>query len=188
MGEGLKIIIGPMFSGKSSELIRKVNRLRAIGKTVLVFNSEKDTRSQNTTKTHDDYTLEAIKSSVVYSSTDPEYKNWEHREKMMHAEVIAIDEAQFFPNLYSTVKNLIEIDKKYVIVCGLDGDFEQKSFGEILKLIPISDKVIKLNAMCTECKNGTPAPFTKRITKSKDKILIGGSQDYISVCRYHLRM
>ena len=70
-----------------------------------------------------------------------------------------------------------------VYVCGLDGDYQQSKFGEILDLIPCSENVVRLSALCKIC--GKKACFTKRISSSDDQVLIGGQEDYIPVCRYH---
>jgi thymidine kinase len=97
------------------------------------------------------------------------------------ADVILINEGQFFPDLYSVVKDMVE-NKKHVYVCGLDGDFERKKFGQILDLIPIADKIEKLSSLCSLCKNGTRGIFSMRLTKEKTQTLIG-SDNYIPVCR-----
>jgi thymidine kinase len=96
-----------------------------------------------------------------------------------------IDEGQFFPDLYTIVKKLVDIHRKHVVVSGLDGDSNRNMFGDIIKLIPISDSVDKLSAYCNKCNNGTIAPFTKKINGSDNLIEIGGSDKYIPVCRGH---
>ena len=77
--------------------------------------------------------------------------------------------------------NLLKNGKK-IYVCGLDGDFERKKFGQILDLIPLCDKVSKLTSLCSICKNGTPGIFSKRITTEKKQTVVG-SDNYIPVCR-----
>ena len=71
---------------------------------------------------------------------------------------------------------------KKVYVCGLDGDFERKKFGQILNLIPLCDKVTKLTSLCSVCKNGAPGIFSKRITLETEQTVVG-SDNYIPVCR-----
>jgi thymidine kinase len=71
---------------------------------------------------------------------------------------------------------------KKIYICGLDGDFERKKFGQILELIPFCDKVTKLTSLCSICKNGTPAIFSLRITNEKEQTVIG-SENYLPVCR-----
>ena len=97
--------------------------------------------------------------------------------------MVFIEEAQFFNNLYEFVNKHL-INKSFVIA-GLDGDFKRNPFGDILKLIPLADKVKKLNALCKFCKDGTEAPFTKRLIVSDEIKLVGGSDSYASVCRKH---
>ena len=101
--------------------------------------------------------------------------------KIVACEVILINEGQFFPDLEEFVKILLTNDKK-VYVCGLDGDFERKKFGQILNLIPLCDKVTKLTSICSLCKNGNPGIFSKRISDEKEQTLVG-SDNYIPVCR-----
>ena len=98
----------------------------------------------------------------------------------MESEVIFIEEAQFFENLFTFVKDGLENQKSFY-VAGLDGDFKREPFGDILKLIPLAEKVYKLNALCFFCKDGTEAPFTKRLSTSQDQQLVGGADSYASV-------
>ena len=93
------------------------------------------------------------------------------------------EEAQFFKDLYEFVKELVDEYNKNVIVVGLDGDSDRKNFGDIHKLLPICDDIVKLKAYCSICRNGVRAIFSKRISDSKEKILVGSERDYIAVCR-----
>ena len=77
----------------------------------------------------------------------------------------------------------MELRRKHVIVVGLDGDSNRVNFGEIHKLIPLCDDIIKLKAYCSICKDGTLGLFSKRISESKEKVLVGSEEDYIAVCR-----
>jgi thymidine kinase len=92
-----------------------------------------------------------------------------------------INEGQFFDDLFEVVNDMINHGKQ-VYVCGLDGDFERKKFGQILDLIPLCDKVSKLTTLCAICKNGTLGIFTTRLTSEKEQTIIG-SDSYIPVCR-----
>ena len=96
---------------------------------------------------------------------------------------IIIEEAQFFKDLFLFVIDQVELRGKNVIVVGLDGDSDRENFGEIHKLIPLCDDIVKLKAYCSICKDGTLGIFSKRLSQKKDKILIGSSRDYIAVCR-----
>jgi len=174
----LELIIGCMFSGKSSELICRLKRHKAIGNQVLVINSTKDTRnSSNVLQTHDGVTFECVKTADLLTlKTHPKFQT---------ADIIGIDESQFFSHLEEFVRESLDLNKK-VLVAGLDGDFQQKTFGEILSLVPLAEKVDKLHALCMDCRDGTLASFTKRTVQSDDQELVGAGDLYKAVCRKHL--
>jgi thymidine kinase len=98
------------------------------------------------------------------------------------ADVIIINEGQFFDDIYETTIKLVEKYKKCVYVCGLDSDFKRNKFGRLLDLIPFCDNIFKLQSLCMNCKDGTKALFSKRITNNESQIVIG-SDNYIPVCR-----
>ncbi len=100
-------------------------------------------------------------------------------------DVIAVDEAQFFSGLKSFVKKVL-MDNKTILLAGLDGDYKQEKFGEIIDCIPLADKVFKITAMCMECMDGTHGPFTKRIVQNDKLELVGDHDIYKAVCRKHL--
>ena len=167
----LEIIIGGMFSGKSTELIRRINRHTVIGKSILVLSSTIDTRSsEDVIKTHDSKYYYCLKVSNLFKIP---YRTYD---------VIVLDEAQFFIGLRDFVEEVLKFGK-HVILAGLDGDYKQEKFGEILDVIPLADEVTKLYALCMECKNGTRAPFTKRCSSSSQQELVGGNDIYKAVCR-----
>jgi len=173
----MEIIIGPMFSGKSTELLRRASRYEAIGKNVLYINYYLDQRYGTTNKitTHNNTSKKALMVQKLNNLLDlDEYKS---------CDIIAINEAQFFTDLYDFCITSLYKHKKYIIMAGLDGDYNKNPFGDILKLIPHCDKLIKLNALCKIC--GNDAKFTKRITKNDSQIVIGGEESYIPVCRQH---
>ena len=173
----LELIIGNMFSGKSTELIRRFNREKSINKKIIVINYIDDNRySNDSISTHDSRMVKCIKLKKL---CDLDYHT------IINNDSFFIDEGQFFSDLYNMVSHLVDFYKKHVVVSGLDGDFKRKPFGQILELIPICDTVDKLRAYCIYCKNGEYAPFTKRIFNSKDIIDIGGSDKYVPVCRLH---
>jgi len=101
--------------------------------------------------------------------------------KIATSSVILINEGQFFPDLYDFVNKLLKEDKK-IYVCGLDGDFERKKFGNILDLIPLCDEVRKLKSLCSLCKDGTPGIFSMRLSSEVEQTVVG-SDNYIPVCR-----
>ena len=167
-----------MFSGKTSELIRRLKRHRVIGDSILVINSQKDSRNEGSVlQTHDKGTFDCLKTNTLMSVVDSE----EYRR----AVVVAVDETQFFEGLRPFVEQALG-DGKDVILAGLDGDFKQQVFGELLSVIPLANDVTKLNALCMECMDGTLGPFTKRMVTNSDQELIGDADVYRAVCRKHL--
>jgi len=166
--------MGNMFSGKTSELVRRLKRYEVIGKSILVINSNKDTRClEHVLRTHDNMKFDCVKTNNL------DELNYDK------VDVIAIDEAQFFVGLRQFVKKALGHDKT-VLLTGLDGDYKQEKIGEILDCVPLADKVFKLTAMCMECMDGTHGPFTKRIVNSDKVELVGGKEMYMAVCRKHL--
>ena len=98
------------------------------------------------------------------------------------AQVILINEGQFFPDIVEWVKHAVEIDHKTVYVCGLNSDYKRNKFGNWLDLETICDKVVMLNSFCSNCKK-KPAIFSYRLSKETQVEVIGGAECYIPVCR-----
>ena len=169
----LELIIGCMFSGKSSALLRKIRRLKSIKKKCAVVNHDFDTRCNEEIKTHANDYIEAIKLSTLDS-----FATWQEYD------VIAIDESQFFPDIVKNVKKFLK-EGKQVIAAGLSGDFNGKPFENISQLISIADNLHFTKALCIHCKDGTPAIFSKRKTKNNQRILSGAGDVYEPVCRVH---
>jgi thymidine kinase len=160
-----------MFSGKSTELIRRLKRHRAINESILVINSSKDTRSdKEVIRTHNSDTFDCVKIADL------------SQIESIDVDVIAIDEAQFFSGLVEFVQRIGPLVKR-IIVAGLDGDFLQRPFGEILDVIPLADEVLKLQALCMICNDGTLAPFTRRFCDNTVQELVGDHDIYKAVCR-----
>ena len=106
-----------------------------------------------------------------------------HTNKLfLEADVIGIDEGQFFENIKSFILKTESLNKK-IIISGLDGDYKRNPFMNILECIPLSDSVTKLSSFCCIKKNGTKGIFSKKITQSEEKIDVGSKNKYISVCR-----
>ena len=173
----LNIIIGCMFSGKTSELMRECRRRLYNKQSVLAINYIDDTRY-----TTEDYivshNLEKIKCiRVKYLKEIP-------NEEILKVDFIFIDEGQFFSDLNEYVSKWCDEYKKNITVVGLDGDYKRQPFGQILDLIPKCDNIIKLKALCVMCNDDTDGLFTHRITKENDQISIG-VDNYIPLCRYH---
>ena len=170
----LHLIIGPMFSGKTTELLRIAKRLKSINLNILLLNYNEDTRYSDTEMTtHDKTSLPCTFVNKLFEIKD-----------ISEYDIICINEAQFFEDLIPFCKEALKQNKN-IYACGLDGDYKQEKFGQLLDLVPLSDTITKLHAFCSECQNGTPAHFTKRLTKNVEQKMIG-TREYIPVCRYHL--
>ena len=107
----------------------------------------------------------------------------ESNKKIEDIEVFLINEGQFFPDLLNSVLRMVDKDMKRVYVCGLDGDFKRRSFGQITELVPHADSVMKLKSLCVICKNGTPALFSHRIDQENQQVKVLGSDAYQPLCR-----
>jgi len=178
MNTRVEIILGCMFSGKSTELLRRCNRYRAIGKNIILINHVVDTRTDSSIKTHDGTKNEAIKLTNLMSLIEDK----QYRNILYESSVIGIDEAQFFDDLVEFVL-AIERLNKIVIIAGLDGDSNRQPFGQILQCIPLCDTVVKLTAMDMVKKDGSAAIFTKRVNQDKQTVLVGAEESYQSVSR-----
>lgn len=177
----LGIILGPMFSGKTTRLIQLYKTRTYINKRVVVLNYEGDTRySSDKLSTHDGIQIPCL-------FVDDIYKCWNDPNNRYYAEIhaadtILINEAQMFPQLLESVLDMTENYNKEVFLCGLDGDFKRQEFGDILKLVPYCDSVEKLTSLCADCKDGTPALFSHRISQETEQIVVGSS-NYKPLCR-----
>lgn len=172
----IEIILGCMFSGKSSELITRCSRYKAIGKNILMINHANDTRTEDNVATHSRIEAPALKVSLLNDVFS------QHKELYIHADIIGIDEAQFFGDLKSFLI-LCEQNQKTVIIAGLDGDFNRNPFGQILECIPMCDEVVKLKALDMVNNDGTEAIFTRRLVEGNETIMVGASDKYIAVSR-----
>ncbi len=177
MNSSLHLIIGPMFSGKTSKLIEIAKNAKNTQKKYIALNFLNDKRySTNKIVTHDGLELECIMVKNLFEA--------ENLEVFKEAEIILINEGQFFTDLKNfCLKYLQDKYNKTIVVCGLNGDFKMRKFGEILDIIPFCETIQHLFTKCMKCKDGTPASFTKRIIDNEDKIIIGSNEYYIPVCR-----
>jgi thymidine kinase len=170
----LELILGPMFSGKTSQILEIYKKCTFCNIPVAVINHSSDTRYHQTMlSTHDQHMIPCFSFTFLSGIiTHP---------VISQQQVILINEGQFFEDLVPVVKILLNQGKK-IYIAGLDGDFEQKKFGTILDLIPLCDKVSKLTSLCSQCKDGTPGIFSMRLTDEKQQTLVG-ADNYIPVCR-----
>jgi len=171
----LEIIVGPMFSGKTSKLTEIYKQCMFCSIPVAVINYALDTRYHDTMlSTHDKHMIPCIQTMSLAPM-------WESNTQVRGADVILINEGQFFDDLYPAVESMLKAGKK-IYISGLDGDFQRKKFGQILDLIPLCDKVTKLTSLCSICKTGEPGIFSMRLTSETQQTLIG-SDNYAPVCR-----
>lgn len=177
----LSVIAGPMFSGKTEELIRQVRRAVIAKKKVQVFKHKIDTRYGTDAKLFSHNGL-SIESEII--------KEAEGILKKLNknTEIVAIDEAQWFGTKLIKVINHLLDKKKKVIVSGLAMTFERKPFAPMPDLMAMADQVTKLSAVCVIC--GEEAVFHKRTSKTKsvdpsvaDPTLVGKIETYQARCR-----
>lgn len=169
----IEVICGSMFSGKTEELIRRINRVKIAHRNIRIFKPTIDYRySAGDIVSHNQTSTEAIPvmSSLVLFNSVPE-----------DVEVVAIDEAQFFDaELVQVVQNLAKAGKR-IIIAGLDMDYLGQPFGPMPELMAIADDVYKTRAICVKC--GRLANYSYRITDNSERVLIGEKQDYMPLCR-----
>ena len=180
----VEILIGPMFAGKSSSIHRIVNRYKSLNWRVCAISHTSDSRYSTEEKlmNHDNYGIPCLKlTELMPFITNSEF---------LAADLVIVDEAQFFPDLKQFVTYASDHLGKDVLVVGLDGDADRKPFGQILECIPLADNVTKLKAFCKECGDGTEAIFTlcRRQKEKTEQVLVGGAETYEAVCRKHFLM
>lgn len=173
----LEIVLGPMFSGKSSMALSYIRRLRAVGRNVLAVKPVIDSRfSQDEIVSHNDDRLPC----VVWDSNIPLTPN----RFMLQADCVVIEEAQFFKGLTDFCRYMMGIGKHLLLV-GLDGDAHQEPFREILDCIPLAYRVSKLSALCRRCNGASEAYYTrykKNSNQSEGQVDVGGAEKYEAVC------
>jgi len=170
----LELILGPMFSGKTTRLLEIHKQCEFCNIPVTIINHVIDNRYHNSMiSSHDKIMAPCLQANKLSEA-------W-NNSSTINSDVILINEGQFFIDLYDVVLDMLKHNKK-IYISGLDGDFERKKFGKILDLIPLCDKVIKLTSLCSKCKDGTPAIFSLRLTNETEQTIVG-SDNYIPVCR-----
>jgi thymidine kinase len=143
------------------------------------------TNNEDCIKTHDNKRF----PSLMISTFNELKTNLQFYTKYTEANVVLIDEGQFYPDLYEFINYELRNTNKLFIVFGLSSDSNMKPIGDIIQLVPLADEIIKLSAYCVYCKDGTMASFTKleeRYEQGGDsQILVGGSEKYKPCCRKH---
>jgi len=168
----IEVITGCMFSGKTEELIRRLRRAQIARQTVMIFKPQIDNRySDSSIVSHNDQSLPSTQikdiNDVLKLSSD--------------AQVIGIDEAQFFSNDIVSVCNALANNGKRVIVVGLDQDYRGIPFEPMPHLLSVAEYVTKSLAICVEC--GNPADKTQRKTSSSERVVVGAADIYEARCR-----
>lgn len=173
----LKIVLGPMFAGKSSYLIEEISKYD--NANILAVKHSIDNRYSD-----DDYIISHDQKRVACKSVS-KLSDLLDADILANKKIIFIDEAQFFDDIYETIVILVEEMNKHVYLAGLDGDFRRIPFNnsKLLNLIPIADEVIKLRGRCgfPECQN--PSIFSHRTTNQEAQVVVGNC--YIPMCRKH---
>lgn len=176
---GIEVITGPMFAGKTEELLRRVRRLQFAKKNIVVFKPAMDDRfALNEVVSHDKSrtkSVNIVSPSEIFSHIDET------------TDVVAIDEIQFLTEDVLEVVEFMVSRGILVIVSGLDTDFRGEPFTFMPKLLAKAENVLKLSAVCVKC--GAPATKTQRIVDGKPAryhdpiVLIGASESYEARCR-----
>ena len=172
----IEVITGPMFSGKSEELIRRLKRAQIAKRRVICFKPNLDARYHRTAlASHSSQTLEAITVANVEALKAVLFP------QIDQIEVVGVDEAQFFDlSLGPLSLELTHLGKR-VILAGLDTTFAGKPFPPIPDLLAVSDEIVKLSAVCMQC--GAPAVHTQRLGSNQSLVLVGGAGIYEARCR-----
>jgi thymidine kinase len=174
----IEVIVGPMFSGKSEELIRRLKRARIARQRVACYKPDIDLRYHRTAiASHSELTHDAC------TVTSVAHLKAELFPQLQEIDVIGIDEAQFFDeSILPLAVELVHLGKR-LIMAGLDTTFAAEPFGPIPALMAISDEVTKLSAVCMVC--GQPAIHTQRLGQSQELVVVGAAGLYEARCRAH---
>lgn len=176
----IEVITGPMFAGKTEELLRRIKRLEYAKKTIAVFKPVIDDRyGDNEVVSHN-----KNKTKSYNISSPEEIFNFVDKD----TDVVAIDEIQFLDEKVIDIIDYLAANGKRVIVSGLDTDFRAEPFSFMPRLLSIAEYVTKLTAVCVKC--GAPATKTQRLVNGKPAkyldpiVLIGASESYEARCRH----
>ena len=172
-GEGkIELIIGPMFSGKSTRLIEQMRKyVYKAKKTIMVkYYADQRYSEKSEVVTHDLIKYDSINCKLLRNSFDT----------LKQYDVIGIDEGQFFADLVEVCEELALMGK-IVLIAALNGDFRMEPFPVIQRIIAKSDKIKLLKAYCFNCHKD--AKFSLRIVQSNETVLIGAGEAYKPACR-----
>lgn len=169
----IEVVVGSMFSGKTEELIRRLNRAKIARQRVEIFKPALDTR----------YHAEDV---VSHNATSIRSTPIAFPQEMLlpasSCDVVGIDEAQFFDNSLVDVCNQLADHGVRVIVAGLDMDYQGKPFGPMPALLAVAEYVTKVHAVCVRC--GDIATYSFRKAASAEQVLLGETDSYEARCRH----
>ena len=168
----IEVICGPMFSGKTEELIRRLVRAQIAKQRVAIFKPITDTRFA------DDYIVSHNQRKIKSIQVQETNKILDYQDK---ADVFGIDEAQFFDLSIVTVCRNLANSGKRVVVAGLEKDYLANSFGSMPDLLVDAEYITKVNAICMQC--GDPANYSHRISSEKKQVVVGETDKYEALCR-----
>jgi thymidine kinase len=179
----IEIITGPMFSGKSEELIRRLKRARIARQRVACYKPDIDLRYHRTAiASHSSQTHDA---STIAPTSDQLREDLFSTGKVHEVDVIGIDEVQFFDHdIIPLALELVHLGKR-VLLAGLDTTFANEPFGPVPNLMALADEVSKLSAVCMTC--GQPAIHTQRLGQSQELVVVGAAGLYEARCRAHFQ-
>ena len=171
-GGWIEIICGPMFSGKTEELIRRLVRAQIAKQKVAIFKPSTDNRyAEDYIVSHNQRKIQSIQVKNTQSIL-------EHKDD---ADVFGIDEAQFFDDsIVSVCRELANCGRR-VVIAGLEKDYLGKSFGPMPQLLIDAEYITKVNAICMNC--GDPANYSHRISREKKQVVVGETDKYEALCR-----
>lgn len=170
----IEVVTGCMFSGKTEELIRRVRRAQYARQSVVVFKPDIDRRySEDNVDSHSGLTIRSLR--VQGADLIPSLVG--------DAQVVGIDEAQFFDERLVPVCEQLANNGKRVIVAGLDMDYQGRPFEPMPQLLAVSEYIQKVLAICVVC--GNPADRSQRIVKRDSRVLVGETDAYEARCRLH---
>ncbi len=177
----LEVITGPMFSGKSEELIRRLKRARIARQRVACYKPDIDLRYHRTAiASHSSQSHEA---AVVTPTSERLREDLFATGKIDEVDVVGLDEVQFFDAaIIPLTLELVHLGKR-VILAGLDTTFANEPFGSVPSLMALADEVTKLSAVCMTC--GAPAIHTQRLGQSQELVVVGAAGLYEARCRAH---
>ena len=168
----IEVICGPMFSGKTEELIRRLVRSQIAKQRVAIFKPNTDNRFS------EDYIVSHNQRKIKSIQVQQTNKILEYQDK---ADVFGIDEAQFFDTSIVQICRSLANSRKRVVVAGLEKDYLAQSFGSMPDLLVDAEYITKVNAICMRC--GDPANYSHRISGETTQVVVGETDKYEALCR-----